>query len=220
MEEKTTHDIAICWNEFIELLKIEEDELHKDFQRDFNHTFINFEGSNGPHLVKKQKEEKTKVEKKEKILTKLVVEKEDKGLDAAKCQLVNDTLGNEFMGCFPFGNDMFPSISIDVHHFKRALPNIVYLPLSNIHKDEIKKRITQYNKFDTKVPIFMIPKDPHNANHIIPHKPKKWEDTQDNQFLIVGEQHTTVVAKVYLVQTLILHIYCLMICNENSKILY
>lgn len=213
MEEKTMLDIA-CWNEFIELLEIEEDELQKDFQRDFNHTLINFEGFSGPRLMKNKKKEKRKVEKKKKILTKLMIEKEDKGFDVAKCQLVNDKLGNEFMGCFPFGNDPFPSISIDVHCFKRAPPNIVYFSLSDIHKEEIEKMITQYNKFDTEMPIFVIP-DLRNANHIIPHKPKKWEDTQDNQFSIVGKQHTTVVAKVYLVQTLILHIYCLMICNEN-----
>jgi hypothetical protein len=70
-------------------------------------------------------------------LTKLVVRKEDKGFDAAKCQLINDILGNEFMGCFPFGNDPLPSVSIDVHHFKKTTPNIFYCPLSNIHKDEI-----------------------------------------------------------------------------------
>jgi hypothetical protein len=89
-------------------------------------------------------------------------------------------LGNEFMGCFPFGNDLLLNISLDVHHFKKTLPNIVYHPFSDIHKDEILKRITQCNKFDTKVPIFVIPKNPHNSNHIFPHKPKKWEDIQDN----------------------------------------
>ncbi len=94
----------------------------------------------------------------------------------AKCRLVNDTLGNEFLGCFPFGNDPLPSVSIDVHRFKRALPNILYRPLSDIHKDEIKERITQYNKFDTKVPIFAIPEDPLNVDHITLCKSKKWED--------------------------------------------
>jgi hypothetical protein len=180
IEEKIMHNIAIRWNEFIKLLKIEEDELQKDFQRGFNHIFTNFEGFSGPRLAKKKKEVKKKVKKKEMILTKLVVEKKDEGFDTAKCRLVNDTLGNEFLGCFPFGNDPFLNVSIDVHHFKKTPPNIVYCPLSDIHKDEIKKRITQYNKFDTKVPIFVIPEDLHNANHIIPRKPKKWEDIQDN----------------------------------------
>jgi hypothetical protein len=114
-----------------------------------------------------------------------------------KFRLINNTLGNEFLGCFPFGHDPLPSVSIDVHHFKRAPPNIVYRPLLDIHKDDIKKIITQYNRFDTKVPIFVIHEDLQNANHIIPQKSKKCEDIKDNQFFIVGKQHTIVVAKVH-----------------------
>jgi hypothetical protein len=45
-----------------------------------------------------------------------------------------------------------------------------------MHKDEIKKKITQYNKFDTKMPIFAVPKNSHNVDHITPCKLKKWED--------------------------------------------
>ncbi len=132
-----------------------------------------------------------------KTLTKLVVEKANKGFDRAKCWLINDALGNEFLGCFPFGNDSFPSISIDVHHFKRAPPNIVYYLFLDIHKNEIKTKITQCYKFDTKMPILAIPKDLHNANHITLHKPNKWEDIQDNQYLIINEQYTIVIAKVH-----------------------
>jgi hypothetical protein len=106
-------------------------------------------------------------------------------------------LGNEFLGCFPFGNDLFLGISIDVHRFKRAPPNIVYYLLSNIHKNEIKNKITQYNKFDTKMPIFAILKDPHNADHITFHKLNKWEDIQDIQYLIINEQYKIVIAKVH-----------------------
>jgi hypothetical protein len=113
-------------------------------------------------------------------LTKLVAQKENKGLNTIECQFIDDMLGNEFLGCFPFGNDLLPGVSIDVHCFKRAPPNIVYCLLIDIHKDEIKKRITQYNKFDTKMPIFVILEDLHNAKHITPCKPKKWEDIQDN----------------------------------------
>jgi hypothetical protein len=44
-----------------------------------------------------KKKEKIEAEKKKKILKKLVVEKEDKRLDAIKCQFIDDTLGNEFL---------------------------------------------------------------------------------------------------------------------------
>ncbi len=123
-------------------------------------------------LNKKRKKGKTKVEKKEKILRKLVVRKEDKGFDVVECWLVDDTLNNEFLGFFPFGNDSLPGVSINVHHFKITPPTIIYCPFSNIDKDGIKKIITQYNNFDTKVPIFAIPEDSHNANHITPRKLK------------------------------------------------
>ncbi len=100
---------------------------------------MNFEGSGGPYLTKKQKKERTKVEKKQKILKKLVFGKEDKGFNVAKCQLIDNMLGNEFLGCFPFGNDSLLGVSIDVHHFKRTSPNIVYCPLLDIHKDKKKE---------------------------------------------------------------------------------
>jgi hypothetical protein len=62
-------------------------------------------------------------------LTKLIVEKEDKIFIMAKCRLFDDMLGNEFLGCFPFGNDPLLGVSIDVHHFKITPPNIIYRPL-------------------------------------------------------------------------------------------
>jgi hypothetical protein len=50
------HDIAICWNEFIKLLKIEKDELQKGFQRGFKHILTNIEGSSGPRPMEKKKQ--------------------------------------------------------------------------------------------------------------------------------------------------------------------
>jgi hypothetical protein len=103
---------------------------------------------------------------------------------------------------FPLGNDLIPSVKVDLHRFKIAPPNIVYQPFLDIHKDKIKKRITQYNKFDTKVPVFVILKDP--KNQILPRKLKKWEDIQNHQFLIIGGQHTIVVTKVHFICMIVL----------------
>jgi hypothetical protein len=61
-------------------------------------------------------------------------------------------------------------------------PNIVYRPLSNVHMDKIKKRIVQYNKYDTKVSIFTILEDPKNPNCILPHEPRSWEEIENHQF--------------------------------------
>ncbi len=59
-------------------------------------------------------------------MTKLVVGKYEKGFDAMECRLIDDILGNEFLGCFLLGNDPFLVVIVDVHHFKRAPANIVY----------------------------------------------------------------------------------------------
>jgi hypothetical protein len=38
MKDKTSHDMVICWNEFVKLLKIENDESQKDSQKGSDHT--------------------------------------------------------------------------------------------------------------------------------------------------------------------------------------
>jgi hypothetical protein len=62
---------------------------------------------------------------------------------------------------------------VDAHHFQKVLLNIVYRPLLNIHKNMIKERIKQYNKFDKKLRIFAILEDPKSLGHILFQKPKK-----------------------------------------------
>jgi hypothetical protein len=58
IEEKTSPNIVVHWNEFIELFKIEKNESQNHSQRGFNHTLTNFEGSSGFRLTKKQKRKK------------------------------------------------------------------------------------------------------------------------------------------------------------------
>ncbi len=93
-----------------------------------------------------------------KIVTKLVVEKEDKGFNMAKCWLIDDMLGNEFLSCFSFGNELFPSVSIDVHCFQVAPPNIVYHPILDIHKDEIQKKSHNIISLTPKCPFLHSPR--------------------------------------------------------------
>jgi hypothetical protein len=78
-------DICDCWDEFFKVLQIEMDESAKDSQRVSKQAMINFEGSSEPCLAKKPRKEKTKAKKKKKILTKLVVGKDEKRFDATKC---------------------------------------------------------------------------------------------------------------------------------------
>lgn len=135
-------DVHDRWDKFFKVLEIEKGVSARDSQRAFERAMINFEGSNELHLAKKPWKQKTKVQKKKKILTKLVVSKDEKGFDVAKCQLVDDTLGDKFFNCFPFINDPILGVIVNIHHFKRVAFNIVYQSFSNIQKDKIKKRIT------------------------------------------------------------------------------
>ncbi len=80
-------------------------------------------------------------QRKEKILERIVLDKEDKIFDAKKCHLVAETIGEEYNVCFPFGTTPMPNVGIEVHIFKWFPPNIVYNPFLNIHMGEIKKKI-------------------------------------------------------------------------------
>ncbi len=76
--------------------------------------------------------------------------KEDKGWNAKEYHFVDKRIKEEYSMCFPFG-----------HHpnFDMTIPieiQMVYQPMLNNHVDEIKRQITQYNKFNTKAPIFAI----------------------------------------------------------------
>jgi hypothetical protein len=70
-----------------------------------------------------------------------------------ECRLIDDMLGNEFLSCFPLGSDPLISVSINVHRFKRTLANIVYCPFSDIHKEEIKKKLHNIISLTPKCPF-------------------------------------------------------------------
>jgi hypothetical protein len=116
---------------------------------------------------------------------KLVIRKEEKGFDVVEW-FIDDTLGDKYLGCFPLGHGPLLHVIIDVHWFKKTTPKLYIGPFQISKMTRLKKWITQYNKLDTKIPIFAIPEDPNNPNHILPWHPKKWEDIQNNQFSIVG----------------------------------
>jgi hypothetical protein len=77
-------------------------------------------------------------------------------------------------------------ILVSMDRFKRVPVKIMYHPLSKAHANKIKTHITIYNKFDTKVLIFTIPKDQDKPNFIFPCALKTWEEIMDLQVFIVG----------------------------------
>jgi hypothetical protein len=111
--------------------------------------------------------------------------KEANGFDLVECRIKDTTIGEEYVNSFPFHFSPIKGVNLLVNHFKRSPLEIVYRPFSKKHVNEFKMRITVYNKFDTKVPIFSILKDLKRPNYIFPCCPRKWEDIQNLQFFII-----------------------------------
>jgi hypothetical protein len=147
-------------------------------------------------LAKKSCKEISKKTKQNKIVGKFILGKEGKGFDAIECHLKDNIIYKEYSNSFPLQFALVKDVIIIIDRFKRVPPKVVYHPLSKAHVNKIKTRIIVYNKFDTKVPIFAIPKDPDRPDFILPHAPRTWEEIKDLQFLIVGGQHMITAAKV------------------------
>jgi hypothetical protein len=156
-------------------------------------------------LVKRPRKEISKEEKQKNILGKLIMGKEEKGFDVVECHLKDNKI--EYSNSFPLGFALVKDILVSMDRFKRAPLKIVYCPLLKAHVNEIKTRIIVHNKFDTKVPIFTIPKDQDRREFIFPRAPRTWEEIKDLQVFIVGGQHMIVAAKVGQLNFTIFHLF-------------
>jgi hypothetical protein len=58
------------------------------------------------------------VQKKEKIMDNIVLQKEEKGFDAKECCLVVETIGEEYDVYFLFGTPLVLNVEIEVYRFK------------------------------------------------------------------------------------------------------
>ncbi len=121
---------------------------------------IAIESSIAKWVAKRPQKEEIEVEKKEKIFGKIVMGKKAKSFDLVECRIKDTTIGEEYVNSFPFGFSLIKGVNLPINCFKRSAPDVVYHPLYREHVNEIKMRITLYNKFDTKVPIFTILEDP------------------------------------------------------------
>lgn len=139
---------------------------------------------NPVRLVKRLCKKYSRRKSKKKILEKLVLGKEEKGFDVVECRLKDNTI--EYLNSFPLGFALVKDVLVSMDRFKRVLVKIVYHPLSKAHVNKIKTHITIYNKFDTRVLIFTIPKDQDKPNFIFPRALKTWEEIMDLQVFIVG----------------------------------
>jgi hypothetical protein len=66
------------------------------------------------------------------------MKKYPKGLDKTKCKHVDELIKSEFSSCFPLGNKPIEGVKVHVDRFMPPLKRIVYYPLNDTHKNEIK----------------------------------------------------------------------------------
>ncbi len=77
-------------------------------------------------------------EKKEKMIDNLITKKYPKGLDETECKHVDESIKSQFSNYFPFGNKPIECIKVTINKLLPPLGKIVYCPLNNTHKNEIK----------------------------------------------------------------------------------
>ncbi len=87
-------------------------------------------------------------EKKETAIDNLVMKKYPKGLDKMKCKHVDESLISEFFDCFSLGNKPIEGIKVHVDKFMPPPRRIMYHPLSDTHKNEIKHWILMFHYID------------------------------------------------------------------------
>jgi hypothetical protein len=100
------------------------------------------------------------------------MKKYPKGLDETKCKHVNESIKKELSNCLPFGNKPIERVKV---HVDRLLPlprRIVYCPLSDAHKNEIKHQILMFHYSNQQCPIFVIPTDLIDPTKILETRPR------------------------------------------------
>jgi hypothetical protein len=83
-----------------------------------------------------------------------------------------------------------------VDRFLSPPRRIVYRPLNDIHKNEIKHRILMFHCINQKCPIFVIHVDPNDPTKNLENHLKNWSVASNLMFFIVGGQHTFQAVKV------------------------
>jgi hypothetical protein len=139
---------------------------------------------------KKQKKEETMEEIKEKMIDNLVMKKYSKGLDETKCKHVDESIKSELFDYFLLGNKPIEGVKV---HVDKSLPpprRLVYCPLSDTHKNEIKHQILMFHYINQQHPIFAIPNDLNNPTKILETNIKNYYSLSGSVFFIMGGQYT------------------------------
>jgi hypothetical protein len=97
---------------------------------------------------------------------------------------------------FPFSIATVPNVEIEIQRFKQSPPNIVYMLLSDVHMEEIKKRIIQYSKYDKKNIHFFNSRRPKESILHPSMQANKLEGNKESLVFIIRDQHTIVTSLV------------------------
>jgi hypothetical protein len=100
------------------------------------------------------------------------MKKYPKGFDETKCQHVDELIRSEFPNYFPLGNKPVEGVIVLVDRFLPLPRRIVYCPLSNAHKNQIKYQILMFHYIDQYCSIFAIHVDPNDPTKILEMRPK------------------------------------------------
>ncbi len=102
----------------------------------------------------------------------LVMKKYPKGLDETECKHIDESIRSKFSYYFPFGNKLVERVKVHVDRFLPLPKLIVYRPLNNTHKNEIKHQILMFHYIDQQFPIFVILADLNDPTKILETHPR------------------------------------------------
>ncbi len=110
--------------------------------------------------------------KKAKMIDNLIMKKYPKGLDETECKHVAESIRSELSNYFPFGNKHVERVKVLVDRFLPFPKRIVYYPLNDTHKNEIKHQILMFHYIDQGSPIFVIFADLNDPTKILETHPR------------------------------------------------
>jgi hypothetical protein len=94
------------------------------------------------------------------------MKKYPKGLYVSQCKHVDESITSEFSYCFPLGNKHVKGVKVIVDKFLPPLGKIMYYPLNNTHKKEIKHQILMFHYINQQCSICIIPANSNDPNEI------------------------------------------------------
>ncbi len=82
------------------------------------------------------------------MINNLIMKKYPNGLHKINCKHVNELIMSKFSNYFPLGNNLVEGLKDLVDRFLPPPRRIVYRPLSDTHKNEIKHEILTFHYID------------------------------------------------------------------------